>query len=99
MIDTDAVATLREWFAVPPSAARLVARLYAAGGKVVEHHDCRRAAGQTTNGINLSVKLLRAAMEPGAIANEHCVGYRLTPTGIADCDRAMADAATRERAA
>lgn len=91
--------TLSEWFGVPPAAGRVAARLYSARGVVVYHEALVIAARQTRNGLNLSIKRLRDAMDEGAIVSVYRVGLRMTATGLADCDRAIADAAARERAA
>lgn len=96
---TDRAAIFQEWFSVPPSAARVVSRLHAARGVVVYHATLRVDARQTQNGLNLSIKKLREAMDEGAIANVWSAGFKLSPAGIADCDRALADAAQRGRAA
>ncbi|MDB5448078.1 MAG: hypothetical protein JWQ97_3395 [Phenylobacterium sp.] len=96
---TDRAEVFREWFAVTPSASRILDALYEASGRVVAHQVLRAVSQQTRNGVELSIKFLRAAMDPGAIANEMGEGYRLTLAGLKDCDRALEDAVQRERAA
>lgn len=93
-----AAAILREWFGVSPSASRLVAALFAADGEAVRHEDLLDACGQTRNGMNLSIKFLRAAMASGSITNVFGVGFRLTTAGLADCRRGLEDASQRRAA-
>lgn len=86
---------LTEWLGVSPAAGRVAARLYEGGGAVVTYADLMAAAGPTRNGLDLSIGKLRRAMEPGAIANEHGEGFRLTLAGMEDCRAAMRDAQVR----
>jgi len=85
----------REWFGVGPAAGRIAAALFAAGGETVLRADLVVASGQTSHGLDMSIKKLRQAMEPGAIINARGKGYRLKRVGRADCERALADALER----
>lgn len=95
---TDRAQIFKAWFAVMPAASRLLVALHDAAGEVVPFADLIQASGQTSNGVTLSIKLLRDAMDVGSIRNVNGVGYRLTAVGMADCEAAITDA-TRERAA
>lgn len=86
-------AALKAWLAVPPSAARVLAAMFAARGEVVPRGDLMASGGQTRAGLELSIKILRAAMDAAAIVNVPTVGFRLTSSGVAECERAVADAA------
>lgn len=88
----------REWLGVPPSAGRVLAALYLAEGRVVRHADLGAAARQTGNGLALSIKHLRRAMEREAIVCVWGTGYRLGAPGVADCENALADARQRRAA-
>lgn len=96
---TDRAAIFQEWFAVGPAASRVLAALYDGEGCSRSHCALMVAGGQTMNGLHLTIKRLRDAMDAGSIANIFREGYRLTDAGLADCGRALADAAARERAA
>lgn len=91
------INAFRDWFGVRPSAARILAVLYAADGKIIRHADLMSAGGQTQAGTRTSVRDLRAAMDPGSIGCAHGTGFWLTQVGLADCAAALADA--RRRAA
>lgn len=91
---------LRQWFGLGPAAGRLIATLYAAQGAPVSFDGLVAAVRQTRNGTALSLKRARAAMDAGSIeTSRKAGGYWLTAVGVADCERALADAASRERAA
>lgn len=96
---TDPAPTFRAYFAIRPATAKVLARLYAAGGEIVGHEELASAGGQTCKGLYESIKFLRQAMDPGSVANKPNVGFRLTEVGVADCDGAIADAVGRELAA
>lgn len=87
------------WLGVPPAAGRVMAALCAANGRPVSHDDLQAASGQTRNGLYLSIRRLRLALEPGALVNKYAEGFRLTAVGLAERDAALADAATLEVAA
>lgn len=95
----DHASAFREWFRVPPAAVRILVALHDAGGETLSFPDLITASGQTANGVNLSIKFLRAAMDPLSIMNVSGVGYRLAEIGARDCEAALADAARMERAA
>ncbi len=95
----DRAAIFREWFGLGPAAGRLIAALYEADGAVVRLNDLATARGQTVNGTNLSLKKVRAAMEPDAIRAQRLAGYWMSEEGFADCRRALADAERRGIAA
>lgn len=92
---TDRAAIFQEWFAVGPAASRVLDALYGHGGKPVDHGTLMAAGGQTMNGLNLTIKRLREAMDRGSIENIFRQGFYLTQAGLADCDKALADAAKR----
>lgn len=89
---------LREWFAVKPVDALILSALYAAGGQVAASAEIRTVTGQSPKGLQTSVAALRDAMDEGSILNAYGSGYRLTPTGLADCEAAFADARQRRAA-
>lgn len=89
-------AIFAEWFAVSAAAARVVAALYDAGGRIVTREALQTAAGHAD--LPYCLKLLRTAMEPGAIHYEMHRGFRLTLAGQDDCRAALADAGRRAAA-
>lgn len=89
---TGPAAVFKGWLAVPPSAARALAEMWAARGRAVTRAALMKSSGQTSAGLNLSVKLLRAAMDVGAIETLPGEGYFLSAIGLAECRRALADA-------
>lgn len=96
---TDPAVIFAEWLGIRPAAGRILAALHRRPSAVVSMDALRLAAGQTFNGVNFSLRQLRAAMDPGAIECIFREGHALSPVGVAECELALADAAARERAA
>lgn len=96
---TPAALMYSAWLGVPPAAGRVMAALCEASGRPVSHDDLQAASGQTRNGLYLSIRRLRLALEPRALVNKYGQGFRLTAAGLAERDAALADAATLEVAA
>ncbi|HYF06362.1 MAG TPA: hypothetical protein VD970_01990 [Acetobacteraceae bacterium] len=92
---TDRAILFAEWFGVGPAAARVCSTLYEAQGAVVPFPALMAAGRQGRNGLNLSIKRLRAAMDPGSIGNVHGRGFYMTEIGLADCHAALRDAFAR----
>lgn len=84
--------TLQTWFGVPIASARIANALFAASGWLTRD-DLVAASGRTINGMHLSLKLLRAAMEPDSVEYVTGHGYRLTEAGRADCGAGLAERA------
>jgi hypothetical protein len=78
----------KAWFGIEMAPAEVLALLYAAGGDLVPSLTLRRTTGATRR----AAFKLHEAMEPGSVVCQYAAGYRLSPTGLADCAAALADA-------
>lgn len=88
-----------EWLGVDSAAAAMLDELYTLKGLTVRHeHLCRRL-DCTLAALRTRALDLHQAMDPRSLVAIWAVGYRLTPIGVADCDRALSDAAQRDTAA
>lgn len=95
---TSAAQTLREWFGCRPSAAGIIAMLYAAEGQFVPREAIAKHLGLTIGSFHQELWHARNAMDPNSIASRMNVGIHLTAVGLEDCRRALADARARQAA-
>ncbi len=96
---TPRAQVFKEWWAIRPAACRVAEILYDARGALVPTSELMKRAEQTRHGLEFSIRQLRFAMDGRSIINVMGEGFYMTTTGLAECDRALRDAAGREQAA
>ena len=89
-VRTDFEADLMEWFGLNAGQARIVAVLYAAPG-AVRVEAMMRAADVRRGSLNKYLPRIREALGAGALPEQADGAYRLTQSGRAACDEAVAN--------
>lgn len=79
------------YFGINPLPARLLAELYGARGPVTHEVLIGRLV-TTLAALRTAISEVREAMDPGAYQTLYGYGYQLTAGGMAECERALAEA-------
>jgi len=77
-------------FKLEPAEARMLGVLYRAKGRAVSVS--RLASGGAHNAVKIHIHRIRRLLEQEAIKHVPERSYALTPTGVALCDEALAEA-------
>lgn len=97
MVTANQVHALRAAIGMEPQQARLVLRLYHAGGRIVPLQQLASVLGENTDAGALKVHFSRLRRRFGCdwVENAYALGYRLTPAGTAVVARALCEQLVR----